>query len=151
MPRVEPVLERALRRTPLLHLDVAHRGRTRRLGLKLEESGPTGSVKDRSAVELLQALHDERPFTPGTVVVESTSGNLGLALARLLPSIDCVFLAVVDLKTPHATRRTLTASPAIGSGLPASCDSACGVVVSHRRSASIPSFALQSKSHDAAR
>ncbi|MFB6714238.1 pyridoxal-phosphate dependent enzyme [Streptomyces sp. NPDC056358] len=108
MPCVEPVLERALRRTPLLHLDVAHRGRTRRLGLKLEERGPTGSVKDRSAVGLLRALHDERPFTPGTVVVESTSGNLGLALARLLPSIDCVFLAVVDLKTPHATRRTLT-------------------------------------------
>ncbi|MFJ9680713.1 pyridoxal-phosphate dependent enzyme [Streptomyces sp. NPDC101194] len=108
MPRVEPVLARALRRTPLLHLDVAHRGRTRRLGLKLEERGPTGSVKDRSAVGLLRALHDERPFTAGTVVVESTSGNLGLALARLLPSIDCVFLAVVDLKTPHATLRTLT-------------------------------------------
>ncbi|MFD4858020.1 pyridoxal-phosphate dependent enzyme [Streptomyces atratus] len=108
MPRVKPVLARALRKTPLLHLDVAHRGRVRRLGLKLEEHGPTGSVKDRSAVGLLQALHDERPLTPGAVVVESTSGNLGLALARLLPSIDCVFLAVVDLKTPHATRTMLT-------------------------------------------
>ncbi|MFE7429811.1 pyridoxal-phosphate dependent enzyme [Streptomyces sp. NPDC014735] len=108
MTPVQPVLARAIHRTPLLLLDVAHRGRVRRLGLKLEEHGPTGSVKDRSAVALLRALHDERPLTPGTVVVESTSGNLGLALARLLPAIDCVFLAVVDLKTPHTTLRTLT-------------------------------------------
>ncbi|MFF2409810.1 pyridoxal-phosphate dependent enzyme [Streptomyces sp. NPDC058092] len=56
---------------------------------------------------LLQALRDERPLTPGTVV-ESTSGDPGPALARLLPSVDCVFLAVADLKTPHATRGMLT-------------------------------------------
>ncbi|MFE7468286.1 pyridoxal-phosphate dependent enzyme [Streptomyces sp. NPDC057499] len=110
--RVNPVLARALATTPLLRLDVAHRGRVRRLGLKLEAQGPTGSVKDRSAVGLLRSLHDERPLTPGTVVVESTSGNLGLALARLLPAIGCEFLAVVDLKTPHATRRGLTDSGA---------------------------------------
>lgn len=84
MSRVNPVLARALRTTPLLRLNVAHRGRVRRLGLKLEDHGPTGSVKDRSAVGLLRSLHDERPLVPGTVVVESTSGNLGLALARLL-------------------------------------------------------------------
>ncbi|MFB8035518.1 pyridoxal-phosphate dependent enzyme [Streptomyces sp. NPDC056004] len=112
MSRVNPVLARALTTTPLLRLDVAHRGRVRRLGLKLEEHGPTGSVKDRSAVGLLRALHDERPLTPGTVVVESTSGNLGLALARLLPTLGCDFLAVVDLKTPHATRRGLADSGA---------------------------------------
>ncbi|MFF9349422.1 pyridoxal-phosphate dependent enzyme [Streptomyces sp. NPDC014734] len=112
MPPVQSVLARALRRTPLLGLDVAHRGRVRRLGLKLEQHGPTGSVKDRSAVALLRALHAERPLTPGTVVVESTSGNLGLALARLLPAVDCSFLAVVDLKTPPATSRMLTDSGA---------------------------------------
>lgn len=44
---------------------------------------------------------------PGTVVVESTSGNLGLAMAHILPAIDCEFLAVVDLKTPPATRQGL--------------------------------------------
>ncbi|MFF2009520.1 pyridoxal-phosphate dependent enzyme [Streptomyces sp. NPDC058195] len=112
MSRVNPVLARALSTTPLLRLDVAHRGRMRRLGLKLEAHGPTGSVKDRSAVGLLRALHEERPLVPGTVVVESTSGNLGLALARLLPAVGCHFLAVVDLKTPHATRHGLTGSGA---------------------------------------
>ncbi|MFE7353439.1 hypothetical protein ACFU8Q_09585 [Streptomyces sp. NPDC057543] len=81
MPRVELVLAQALRRTPLLHPDVAHRGRVRRPGL--EQHGPTGSVKDRRSVGLLQALHDAPPLTPG-MVVESTSGDLGPAPARLL-------------------------------------------------------------------
>ncbi|MER6692365.1 pyridoxal-phosphate dependent enzyme [Streptomyces minutiscleroticus] len=99
---------RAAGETPLLHLAVAHRGRVRPVALKLEEHGPSGSVKDRSAAGLLRALHQERPLTPGTVVVESTSGNLGLALARLLPALDCSFLAVIDPKTPPATRRILT-------------------------------------------
>ncbi|MFD0339786.1 pyridoxal-phosphate dependent enzyme [Streptomyces sp. NPDC127117] len=112
MSRVNPVVARALRATPLHRPDVAHRGRVRRLGLKPEEHGPTGSVKDRSAVGPLRSLHDERPLTPGTVVVESTSGNLGLALARLLPAVGCEFLAVVDLKTPHVTRRSLADSGA---------------------------------------
>ncbi|MFB7915612.1 pyridoxal-phosphate dependent enzyme [Streptomyces sp. NPDC056061] len=105
MPRVQPVLARALRRTPLLHPDVAHRGGARRPGLKPEQYGPTGSVKDRSAVALVRALHDERPPAPGTAVVESTAGNL--ALAHLLSAVDCSFLAVIGLKTPPATRRML--------------------------------------------
>ncbi|MEU9558207.1 pyridoxal-phosphate dependent enzyme [Streptomyces fumanus] len=107
-----PVLKRALGRTPLLHLTVAYRGRTRWLALKLEGHGPSGSVKDRSAVGLVRALHEEQPLTPGTVVVESTSGNLGLALARLLRAVDCTFLAVIDLKTPPVTRRMLEADGA---------------------------------------
>ncbi|MER5744954.1 pyridoxal-phosphate dependent enzyme [Streptomyces sp. NPDC059913] len=107
MSRVNSVLARKIGTTPLYRLDVVHHGQVRRLGLKLESHGPTGSVKDRSALGLLRALHDEKPLAPGTVVVESTSGNLGLALARLLPAIDCAFLAVVDPKTPHATRRRL--------------------------------------------
>ncbi|MGW3657035.1 GDSL-type esterase/lipase family protein [Streptomyces sp. NPDC005151] len=50
-----------------------------------------------------------------------------------------------------AVADALTASPATGSGLLTSCDSACGVVVSHRRSASTPSSAVPSKPPDAAR
>jgi hypothetical protein len=46
---------------------------------------------------------------------------------------------------------SLTASPAIEGGLPAPCDSASGVVVGQRRSASLPSSALDPKPHDPAR
>ncbi|MFG3252413.1 pyridoxal-phosphate dependent enzyme [Streptomyces sp. NPDC048172] len=107
MSYVEPALAPDSGRTPLRHLTLHHQGRKRRLGLKLEACGTTGSVKDRTARGLLDALSRERPMAPGTVIVESTSGNLGLALARLAPRFGCAFLAVVDPKTPPATRRTL--------------------------------------------
>jgi cysteine synthase len=42
-------------------------------------------------------------------VVESTSGNLGIALARLLIPLGCRLIAVVDPKTPEATRAALAA------------------------------------------
>ncbi|WP_329558164.1 pyridoxal-phosphate dependent enzyme [Streptomyces uncialis] len=107
MLQVERAFDHALCRTPLRRISLSLRGRTARFGLKMEEHGVTGSVKARTAVGLLRELHRQAPLAPGTVVVESTSGNLGLAMAHILPSIDCVFLAVVDLKTPHSTRREL--------------------------------------------
>lgn len=100
MLQVERAFDHALCRTPLRRISLSLRGRTARFGLKMEEHGVTGSVKARTAVGLLRELHRQAPLAPGTVVVESTSGNLGLAMAHILPSIDCVFLAVVDLKTP---------------------------------------------------
>ncbi|MFE0021163.1 pyridoxal-phosphate dependent enzyme [Amycolatopsis sp. NPDC059021] len=105
--RVERVFEGVLRRTPLRRIEMSLRGRAVGFGLKLEECGTAGSVKTRTAVGLLSDLHHERPLVPGTVVVESTSGNLGLAMAQLLAGIGCGFLAVVDLKTPQATRQAL--------------------------------------------
>jgi cysteine synthase len=55
-------------------------------------------------------LDRAEPLVPGTVVVESTSGNLGLAMARQLAEIDCRLIAVIDPKTPPTTRDTLAAA-----------------------------------------
>nr|BFE80853.1 hypothetical protein GCM10020093_034540 [Planobispora longispora] len=99
--------------------------------LKLESGNPTGSIKDRTAAGLLMALDAERPLRPGTVVVESTSGNLGLGLARLLHHLDCRFVAVIDPNTPRATRQTLVAAGANCTRSPsptaaaATCSPAC--------------------------
>ncbi|WP_369233946.1 pyridoxal-phosphate dependent enzyme [Streptomyces sp. R21] len=107
MRDVEQVFRDAVRDTPLRRVRCRYRGGTVPFGLKMEAHGSSGSVKDRTAVGLLRQLHQERPLVPGTVVVESTSGNLGLAMARILPEIGCEFLAVVDLKTPGPTMRAL--------------------------------------------
>jgi cysteine synthase len=107
MQEVARAFQQALRRTPLSQVRLRYRGGSGSFWLKLEQHAASGSVKDRTAVGLLQWLHAQEPLTPGTVVVESTSGNLGLALARLLPLIECSFIAVVDLKTPEPTRRRL--------------------------------------------
>ncbi|GAA3486519.1 pyridoxal-phosphate dependent enzyme [Streptomyces cremeus] len=78
--------------------------------IKQESHNPTGSIKDRTAVGLLAEIDRQSPLVPGSVIVESTSGNLGLALARLARLLDCHFIAVIDEKTPHPTRESLVAS-----------------------------------------
>jgi cysteine synthase len=84
----------------------------RRVLLKCEWHNPTGSVKDRTAASLVAAMAATEPLRPGTVVVESTSGNLGIALARLIGALDGRLIAVIDPKTPAGTRTALAAAGA---------------------------------------
>ncbi|MDJ1136002.1 pyridoxal-phosphate dependent enzyme [Streptomyces iconiensis] len=96
--------------TPISDIAVEYRGRTHELALKHESLNPTGSIKDRTAIGLLVEIDRINPLVPGSVIVESTSGNLGLALARLVRLLDCNFIAVIDEKTPQPTRDSLTES-----------------------------------------
>ncbi|MCM1171446.1 MAG: cysteine synthase family protein [Clostridium sp.] len=48
---------------------------------KLEYFNPSGSVKDRAALLMLQAAEESGELKPGQTVVETTSGNTGIALA----------------------------------------------------------------------
>jgi cysteine synthase B len=54
-----------------------------RLYLKLEGHNPTGSVKDRVARYLIEAAEREGRLSPGSRVLEPTSGNTGIALAAI--------------------------------------------------------------------
>jgi cysteine synthase len=94
--------------TPVSPVAVRYGDRTHRVLIKRERCNPTGSVKDRTAVGLLRAMDRTERLRPGTVVVESTSGNLGIALARQLAVLDCALIAVIDPKTPDATRVALS-------------------------------------------
>ena len=98
--------------TPLRELVVFYEGVQHRIWLKLEHHNPTGSIKYRTAVGLLEALDAAQPIVPGTRVVESTSGNLGLALAKVLSRFDCQLVAVVDPKVPDATRKAISSEGA---------------------------------------
>ena len=68
---------------------------------------PTGSIKFRTAIGLVTALAAQTPIRPGTRVVESTSGNLGLAMAHLLAEIGCQLVAVIDPKVTPDIRHAL--------------------------------------------
>ena len=98
--------------TPVSELLVTYRGVRHRVLLKHESRNPSGSVKDRTAIGLLRSLDAVSPLLPGTVVVESTSGNLGIALAQHLARLACHLIAVIDPKTPAVTRQTLQAAGA---------------------------------------
>ncbi|MFL6161980.1 MAG: pyridoxal-phosphate dependent enzyme [Jatrophihabitantaceae bacterium] len=80
--------------TPLIDIPLMVAGVPRLLRLKAEWSNPCGSIKDRTATALLATVVDR--LDPRAGVIESTSGNLGLALAAGCAELGVPFTAVVD-------------------------------------------------------
>jgi 2,3-diaminopropionate biosynthesis protein SbnA len=76
---------------------------------KLDNLQITGSAKERSAEFLLNGALARGELCPGGTVVESTSGNLGVALARQCALHGINFVAVVDDKINTTTVRSLRA------------------------------------------
>ena len=95
-------------RTPVVTLDTDVAGTPRTLLLKLEGCSPWQSLKGRTAMGLLAAstprVHERRP-----TIIESTSGNLGVALASMCGHLGWRFIAVVDRRLPSSIREHLTA------------------------------------------
>ncbi|MDP9019206.1 MAG: pyridoxal-phosphate dependent enzyme, partial [Actinomycetota bacterium] len=54
-----------------------------RILAKLEGQNPGGSVKDRAAKAMIEEAEKEGRLVPGSVVLESSSGNTGIALAMI--------------------------------------------------------------------
>ena len=69
--------------TPVVKLNriAAEAGAKAEVLLKLEFFNPLASVKDRIGVSLIDSLEAEGKIKPGSVLVEPTSGNTGIALA----------------------------------------------------------------------
>jgi 2,3-diaminopropionate biosynthesis protein SbnA len=85
--------------TPLVEITLTVRGRRRPVRLKLEGANPFGSLKDRTSTSLVADLEQRGELVPGSTLVESTSGNLGVALAAIARRRGYGFVAVVDPKT----------------------------------------------------
>ncbi len=88
----------AIGRTPLVDVRLRIDGRWRGVGLKLESCNPAGSIKDRTAYALVRSLERMDRLHQGDRLVESTSGNLGVALAMISRERGYSFTAVVDPK-----------------------------------------------------
>jgi cysteine synthase len=54
-----------------------------RLWAKLEDRNPTGSIKDRAAIAMIDAAEADGRLTPGCTILEPTSGNTGISLAMV--------------------------------------------------------------------
>jgi cystathionine beta-synthase len=66
--------------TPLVEITQMDTGPCQ-LFLKLENQNPTGSIKDRIALSMVEAAEGEGKLQPGGTVIEATAGNTGLGLA----------------------------------------------------------------------
>lgn len=81
--RLGSVLE-AVGNTPLLRLEkVARSAPSVEVYLKLEFANPGGSVKDRPALRMLQDAINDGRLTPDKIVIDSTSGNTGVAYSLM--------------------------------------------------------------------
>ncbi|HEU5471248.1 MAG TPA: cysteine synthase family protein [Actinophytocola sp.] len=94
--------------TPLRPIRVRFGDRSVRLWLKLESANPFGSIKARTADALLATLEATGELRPGRRVVESTSGNLGVALAGLCSARGYRCTLVVEPSTPAASIEEMT-------------------------------------------
>lgn len=70
-------------RTPLIGLPHLSPSPEVRLWAKLEDRNPTGSVKDRAALAMVQQAEKDGILHPGATLLEPTSGNTGIALAMV--------------------------------------------------------------------
>lgn len=81
MPGVADNVLQLIGHTPMVRLNkVAYRNGARVLA-KLEAFNPGGSVKDRTALSMIEAAEAEGLLKPGSIIVEPTSGNTGVGLA----------------------------------------------------------------------
>ena len=71
--------------TPLMELTGYEKrhGLSARLLAKLEYFNPSGSIKDRAALRMIESAERDGTLRPGDTIVEQTSGNTGIGLAAL--------------------------------------------------------------------
>lgn len=84
-------IERLPVRTPTMALPVPETGST--VWMKLEYCQPSGSVKDRFAVQVIADALRSGAVTPGTTVAEASSGSTSLALAMVCAHAGVPFRA----------------------------------------------------------
>ena len=69
--------------TPLVRINRLNPNRDVTIYAKVEGSNPTGSIKDRIALSMIEQAEDEGRLTKGKTIIEPTSGNTGVALAMI--------------------------------------------------------------------
>ena len=81
----------------------------RSLFLKCEGFNFAGSVKLKAAAEMVEAADRDGTLTPGSILVESSSGNLGVALSIVAASKGYRFVCVTDSRCNLSTRLLMEA------------------------------------------
>jgi [CysO sulfur-carrier protein]-thiocarboxylate-dependent cysteine synthase len=92
--------------TPLVGLPRLSPSPEVRLWAKLEDRNPTGSVKDRAAFYMVAAAEKDGLLTPGSTILEPTSGNTGISLA-MVAKLRGYKLSCVMPENTSAERREL--------------------------------------------
>jgi cysteine synthase B len=69
--------------TPLVRINKLNPNKSTNIYAKIEGSNPSGSIKDRIALSMIQQAEKEGSLIKGKTIIEPTSGNTGVALAMI--------------------------------------------------------------------
>src|SRR5262245_59069889 len=126
-PRIDAGVLRQIGGTPLLQLQRIVPDGCARILVKVESVNPTGSMKDRMALAMIEAAERDGRLKPGQRVVEYTGGSTGVSLALVCAArgypLSIVTSDAFSLeKRSHmaALGAELTIVPSSGGGMDAS-------------------------------
>jgi cysteine synthase B len=97
----------SLGRTPLVGLPNLSPSTDVRLWAKLEDRNPTGSLKDRAALFMVEAAEKDGLLQPGATLLEPTSGNTGISLAMVASQRGYHLVCVMPQNTSIERRQLL--------------------------------------------
>jgi [CysO sulfur-carrier protein]-thiocarboxylate-dependent cysteine synthase len=97
----------SLGHTPLVGLPRMSPQPDVRLWAKLEDRNPTGSVKDRAALFMVEQAEKDGQLTPGATILEPTSGNTGISLAMVARLRGYRLVCVMPENTSEERRQIL--------------------------------------------
>ncbi len=83
----------AIGNTPLVRLNKMGKGLGSEIWVKCEHLNPSGSIKDRIAIYMIEKAAESGELKPGGLIVENTSGNTGqgVAMVAAVKGYRCIF------------------------------------------------------------
>jgi cysteine synthase B len=141
MARYDSLLQ-AVGDTPLVGLPSFSPAEHVRLWAKLEDRNPTGSIKDRPALAMIEAAEAEGRLKPGCTVLEPTSGNTGISLAMAAKLKGYNIVCVMPENTSEERRQLLRMYGAEIISSPAAGGSNQAVAVAKRLAAENPDWVM---------
>ncbi|MFH1457079.1 MAG: cysteine synthase family protein [Patescibacteria group bacterium] len=82
MTKFENILQ-AIGNTPLVRINRLNPNKNVTIYAKIEGNNPTGSIKDRIALKMIEQAEAEGSLVKGKTIIEPTSGNTGIGLAMI--------------------------------------------------------------------
>jgi cysteine synthase B len=100
-------LEDSVGHTPLIGLPRLSPAPNVRLWAKMEDRNPTGSIKDRTAISMIDAAERDGLLKLGATILEPTSGNTGISLAMAAKVRGYKLICVMPENTSPERRQLL--------------------------------------------
>jgi cysteine synthase B len=95
--------------TPLVALKRLPGTSSNQILVKLEGNNPAGSLKDRPALSMIKRAQERGQIKPGDTLIESTSGNTGIALAMCAAAMGYKMILVMPENQSIERRQSMAA------------------------------------------